>query len=165
MIVDVGRKLTDFSVLTDDNAWVSMSSYWQRGYVVLYFYPKDNTTGCTKESCEFKEYHNEFNTLNCTIIGVSRDSVSSHVRFKTKYALPFDLLADEDEKICSLFATLKEKSMYGRKYLGIERSTFIIDPQGVVQGVWRNVKVPGHVLQVLNMVASLAHKQKEEKPC
>jgi peroxiredoxin Q/BCP len=124
-------------------------------HVVLYFYPKDNTSGCTTESCDFKANSLKFRRQNTIIIGVSRDTVSSHEKFKSKFKFPFDLIADCDEKVCKLFDVIKEKNMYGRKVLGIERSTFLIDEKGKLRNEWRKVKVKGHVDQVLEAVKSL----------
>jgi peroxiredoxin Q/BCP len=123
--------------------------------VILYFYPKDNTPGCTTEGQQFRDLHPEFQKLNCSIYGVSRDSVKSHENFKAKMGFPFDLLADTEEKACKAFDVIKMKNMYGRKVRGIERSTFAIDPKGVVRREWRAVKVPGHAQEVLEFVKTL----------
>ncbi len=117
--------------------------------LVLYFYPKDATPGCTTESQDFRDSYDALKALNAEVIGLSRDSLSSHEKFKTKQELPFELISDEDEKICQLFDVIKEKNMYGRKYMGIERSTFIIDEHGVLIFEQRKVKVKDHVKQVL----------------
>lgn len=117
--------------------------------VVLYFYPKDNTSGCTKESCEFKSSHLKFKRQNTVILGVSRDSIESHERFRNKFKFPFDLLSDPDEKACKVYDVIKQKNMYGRKFMGIERSTFLIDEKGKLRHEWRKVKVNGHVEEVL----------------
>jgi len=123
--------------------------------VVLYFYPKDNTPGCTTEACDFKANHLKFKRRNTLIFGISRDSLASHEKFKAKFSLPFDLLSDADEKACQLFEVIKEKNMYGRKVIGVERSTFLIDDNGKLQYVWRKVKVKGHVEDVLDAVQAL----------
>ena len=123
--------------------------------ILLYFYPKDNTPGCTTESIEFKELADQFSEQNTLIFGVSRDSVASHEKFKEKYQFPFDLISDENEAICKIFDVIKEKNMYGKKYMGIERSTFLIDAKGVLRHEWRKVKVDGHVEEVLEAVNSL----------
>jgi peroxiredoxin Q/BCP len=123
--------------------------------LVIYFYPKDMTSGCTRESQDFRDLHAAFRKAGVEIVGVSRDSVASHEKFKAKEALPFTLLSDEKEEVCKLFDVIKEKSMYGRKYLGIERSTFLIDPKGVLRQEWRKVKVPGHAGEVLEAAKSL----------
>lgn len=117
--------------------------------IVLYFYPKDNTSGCTQESKDFRDSLKAFEQLNTVILGVSRDSLKSHDKFIRDHCLPFALISDPDESLCRLFEVIKEKSMYGKKYMGIERSTFILDETGVVIKEWRNVKVPGHVTEVL----------------
>src|SRR5688572_3664115 len=117
--------------------------------LVVYFYPKDMTSGCTLESQQFRDLHAAFRKAKTRVIGVSRDSIASHEKFRKKESLPFELLADEDEKLCQLFDVIKEKSLYGRKYMGIERSTFLIDAEGVLRQEWRKVKVPGHAQEVL----------------
>jgi len=127
--------------------------------VVLYFYPKDSTPGCTQEGHDFSELHSRFKRQQTVIFGVSRDSVASHEKFKAKQGLPFDLLSDPDEKLCRKFDVIQEKSLYGRKYLGIERSTFLIDPEGKLRGEWRNVKVKGHAAEVLESVIMLNRHQ------
>jgi len=123
--------------------------------VVIYFYPKDNTSGCTQESCDFKAQHLKFRRRNTIVLGISRDSLASHDRFKEKYSFPFDLLSDPDEKACKAFDVIKEKNMYGRKYMGIERSTFLIDELGKLRNEWRKIKVKGHVEAVLDAVKEL----------
>jgi len=123
--------------------------------VVIYFYPKDNTSGCTQESCDFKAQHLKFRRRKTIVLGISRDSLASHDRFKEKYSFPFDLLSDPDEKACKAFDVIKEKNMYGRKYMGIERSTFLIDELGKLRNEWRKIKVKGHVEAVLDAVKEL----------
>jgi peroxiredoxin Q/BCP len=123
--------------------------------LVIYFYPKDMTSGCTRESQDFRDLYRAFRRAGIGIVGISRDSIASHERFKTKERLPFALLADEDEKVCKLFDVIREKSLYGRKYLGIERSTFVLDAKGVLRREWRKVKVPGHAEEVLEAAKSL----------
>jgi peroxiredoxin Q/BCP len=123
--------------------------------LVLYFYPKDNTPGCTVEGQDFRDQYPAFQALGCELFGISRDSVKSHEGFKAKLGLPFELLADTEEKACELFAVIKMKNMYGKKVRGIERSTFLIDRQGKVVREWRGVKVPDHVLDVLQAVRDL----------
>jgi thioredoxin-dependent peroxiredoxin len=117
--------------------------------IVLYFYPKDSTPGCTTEGQDFAENHAQFKRIKTVILGVSRDTVASHEKFRAKYNFPFDLLSDSDEKACSIFDVIKEKNMYGRKVMGIERSTFLIDATGKLRKEWRKVKVKGHVDDVL----------------
>ncbi len=123
--------------------------------LVLYFYPKDNTPGCTTEGQQFRELHSEFTRLGCVVYGVSRDSLKSHENFKAKMGFPFDLLSDTEEAACKAFAVIKMKNMYGRKVRGIERSTFVIDADGIVRREWRGIKVPGHAQEVLEFVKTL----------
>lgn len=125
------------------------------GPVVLYFYPKDSTPGCTTEGQDFAENYKKFRKLNATILGVSRDSVASHEKFKAKYNFPFDLLSDTEELACGIFDVIKEKNMYGRKVMGIERSTFLIDAAGKLRQEWRKVKVKGHVEEILQATGEL----------
>jgi peroxiredoxin Q/BCP len=122
---------------------------------VLYFYPKDNTPGCTTQGADFRDRYKEFKRLGVEIYGISRDSLKSHEGFKAKLKFPFELLSDPDEAVCSAFGVMKDKSMYGRKVRGIERSTFVIDEKGKLAREWRGVKVPGHVEEVLNFVKAL----------
>jgi len=123
--------------------------------LVIYFYPKDHTPGCTTEAGRFRDLHDEFAKLDCAIYGVSRDSVTSHEKFKANLELPFDLLADTEEKVCKQFGVMKAKLLYGKQVRGIERSTFVIDGLSVLRGEWRGVKVPGHVEEVLAFVRKL----------
>jgi peroxiredoxin Q/BCP len=120
--------------------------------VVIYFYPKDATPGCTTEGQDFRDLHTKFKRQNTVILGVSRDSVASHEKFKAKQEFPFDLLSDPEEKLCKQFDVIKEKSLYGRKFMGIERSTFLIDENGKLRKEWRKVKVKGHADEVLDAV-------------
>ena len=122
---------------------------------MLYFYPKDNTPGCTNESKDFRDLHRRFRRRNTRVFGISRDSLKSHENFKAKQELPFELISDPDEELCRLFDVIKEKNMYGRKVMGIERSTFLIDEKGVLRQEWRKVKVKGHAEEVLAAVAEL----------
>lgn len=124
--------------------------------LVLYFYPKDNTPGCTTEGMEFRDLYPQFQQAHAEIFGISRDSIRSHEGFKTKLALPFELISDPDETVCNLFNVMKMKSMYGKKVRGVERSTFVIDGSGKLVKEWRGVKVPGHVDEVLEFVKTLA---------
>jgi len=123
--------------------------------VVIYFYPKDSTPGCTTEAQQFRDLHGEFAAAGAVILGVSRDSLKSHENFKTKQALPFELGSDADEAVCTLFAVMKLKNMYGKQVRGVERSTFVIDRSGVLRREWRGVKVPGHAQEVLDFVKTL----------
>jgi len=124
-------------------------------WLVLYFYPKDNTPGCTKEGTAFGELHEAFRLAECEVYGVSRDSLKSHRNFKAKLNFPFELLSDEDETLCQLFGVIKMKNMYGRQVRGIERSTFLLDAQRKIRREWRGVKVPGHAQEVLDFVKTL----------
>ncbi|MEM1412543.1 MAG: peroxiredoxin [Pseudomonadota bacterium] len=123
--------------------------------LILYFYPKDNTPGCTREGQDFRDHYDAFQAAGADIVGVSKDSVKVHENFCAKQSFPFDLISDPDEALCTLFDVIKEKNMYGRKYMGIERSTFLIDSEGVLRQEWRKVRVPGHVEAVLEAVQAL----------
>ncbi len=123
---------------------------------VIYFYPKDNTPGCTTEGQDFRDHFEQFTQANCQIFGVSRDSMRTHENFKAKHAFPFELISDPDEVFCRLFDVIKLKKLYGKEHMGIERSTFLIDSQGVLVQTWRKVKVPGHVATVLEAVKALS---------
>ena len=123
--------------------------------VVLYFYPKDSTPGCTLEGQDFRDLHSKFRRQKTVILGVSRDSLASHEKFKAKQKFPFDLLSDPDEKLCTKFDVIHEKSLYGRKFMGVERSTFLIDKAGKLRHEWRKVKVKGHAQEVLDTVKAL----------
>lgn len=125
-------------------------------WLILYFYPKDATPGCSIEARDFRDAFADFNALNAVIFGVSRDSLSSHTTFKAKQALPFELISDDQEALCQLFDVIKTKSMYGKQCRGIERSTFLINPQGIIEKQWRRVKVIGHVEEVLSALTSLS---------
>jgi len=124
-------------------------------WLVLYFYPRDDTPGCTTESAAFRDAHAAFLAAGCDVFGVSRDSVASHQRFRAKLALPFDLLSDPEEQACERYGVMRNKNMYGKQVRGIERSTFLIDPEGVLRHEWRGVKVPGHVDAVLATLLGL----------
>jgi peroxiredoxin Q/BCP len=123
--------------------------------VVLYFYPKDNTPGCTTEAMQFRDMHKDFVKAGAVVFGVSRDNLASHEKFKSQLELPFELIADTEEKLCHMFGVVKNKIMYGKKVKGIERSTFLIDAQGILRGEWRGIKVAGHVEEVLQAVKAL----------
>ena len=143
-----GDKAQDFNAPTDGGGKLKLSSLKGRK-LVLYFYPKNDTPGCTAEACGFRDNLKAFTKADAEIIGVSRDSEAKHDKFKEKYELPFTLVSDADGKICEAYGTWIEKSMYGRKYMGIGRATFLIDEKGVVRKIWRKVKVTGHVAEVL----------------
>ena len=154
MSVDVGDKAPDFKMTTDDGGEISLASLKGRN-VVLYFYPKDSTPGCTKEACGFQEALPDFSKLDAEIIGVSKDSIKRHQNFKNKYDLTFTLGSDEDGSVCEAYGVWTEKKNYGRTYMGIERSTFLIDGKGVIRNVWRKVRVNGHVDNVLEAAKAL----------
>jgi peroxiredoxin Q/BCP len=144
-----GDKAPDFDLAADNGETVSLKDY--RGKkVVLYFYPKDMTDGCTKESCDFRDSIKTFEKNNTVVIGVSPDGTKSHVKFKEKYELPFTLLSDESKDMLNDYGVWQEKSMYGRKYMGVVRTTFVIDEKGKIEKIYDKVKVPGHVEEVLN---------------
>jgi thioredoxin-dependent peroxiredoxin len=154
LTVTVGKKVPGFaSASTSGKDWSLGDSAGEK--LVLYFYPKDMTSGCTMESQQFRDLHAAFRKAKVRVLGISRDSIKSHDKFRTKEKLPFDLLSDPDEKLCKIFDVIKEKSLYGRKYLGIERSTFLIDGNGVLRQEWRKVKVDGHAEEVLEAAKSL----------
>lgn len=150
----VGKKIPAFSVTTTAAEKLTNKDLAGSAYV-LYFYPKDDTPGCTLESQGFRDKHAQFKRLKVRVLGVSRDSLASHAKFQSKHSLPFDLISDADEKLCRLFDVIKEKNMYGRKVLGIERSTFLVDADGVLRREWRKVKVDGHVDEVLTAAKEL----------
>lgn len=148
------KPVSDFSIPATGGSTFKLSE--QAGKtVVLYFYPKDSTPGCTTEAAQFRDLHADFLAANAVIVGVSRDSLKSHENFKAKLELPFALLADTEEALCSQFGVMKMKNMYGKQVRGIERSTFVIDRTGTLRHEWRGVKVPGHVAEVLDVVKAL----------
>ena len=148
MRVDAGDKAPDFTLPTDGGGELSLSSLKGRK-VVLYFYPKDDTSGCTKEAIGFRDALADFEKAGVSVVGVSKDSPAKHDKFKAKYDLNFPLVADEECSACEAYGVWVEKSMYGRKYMGIERSTFLIGAGGKIARAWRKVKIPGHVEEVL----------------
>lgn len=154
MSLQIGDKAPDFRMPTDGGGEVTLAGLKGRP-VVLYFYPRDDTPGCTTEACGFRDAMPDFSKVGAAIIGVSRDSVARHEKFKAKYELPFTLGADDTGAVTEAYGVWVEKSMYGRKSMGIERSTFLIDGSGVIRGVWRKVKVKGHVEEVLAAVRTL----------
>lgn len=145
----IGDLAPDFTLPTDSEGEIALSSLKGK-WIVLYFYPKDDTSGCTKEAIAFKDLKNEFENLNAQILGISKDSPSKHDTFKDKYDLNFPLISDEETRACQAYGAWVEKSMYGRKYMGIDRSTFLIDPDQKIVQIWRKVKVPGHAEAVLD---------------
>jgi len=152
--VSEGKKVPDFELPATGEKTVRLSDL-HGSPVVLYFYPKDSTPGCTREGQDFRDQHAKFKRRGAVILGVSRDSVKSHENFKKKQGFPFDLLSDSDEKVCRLFDVIREKNMYGKKVMGVERSTFLIDDRGVLRQQWRKVKVDGHVEEVLQALKGL----------
>jgi peroxiredoxin Q/BCP len=152
--ITLGSKVPQFTLpMTGGGTWGLKDAAGQK--LVIYFYPKDMTSGCTRESQDFRDLHAAFGKAGTRVVGVSRDSVSSHDKFAAKEALPFPLLADTEERLCKLFDVIKPKSLYGRKYLGVERSTFLLDGSGRVRQEWRKVKVPGHAEEVLEAAQRL----------
>ncbi|MCK6417746.1 MAG: thioredoxin-dependent thiol peroxidase [Alphaproteobacteria bacterium] len=151
----IGQAAPDFTLPTDGGGQVTLSQF--RGQkLVIYFYPKDDTPGCTTESCDFRDNMKALETLGAQVIGISKDSVKSHDKFKAKYDLNFPLASDENSDVCERYGVWTEKSMCGKKYMGIARSTFLIDQQGKIAQIWRNVKVPGHVGEVAEAIKGLA---------
>lgn len=152
--VALNKPVPDFALPSTGDKTVRLSDL--RGQnVLIYFYPKDSTPGCTLEGQQFRDHISEFEQLNTVIFGVSRDSIKKHENFKQKQAFPFDLLSDADETVCNLFGVIQLKKLYGREYMGIDRSTFLIDADGVLRQEWRGVKVKGHVEEVLTALKSL----------
>lgn len=154
MALQEGIKAPLFKASTQSNTSIKLSSYKGKT-VVLYFYPKDNTTGCTAQACDFRDSMQRLTALDVVVLGVSPDSPKSHTSFIENHALNFDLISDEDKHICELYDVWKEKSMYGRKYMGVERTTYIINGKGKIVKTFEKVKVPGHVEQVLDFIQSM----------
>jgi len=152
--VSVGKKIPAFSrPVTGGGTWKPAQAAGRK--LVLYFYPRDNTSGCTREGEDFRDLYPAFKKAGTVVLGVSPDTPASHEKFKTRHAFPFELLSDEDRSLCELFDVIKEKSMYGRKFQGVERSTFLVDAAGVLRQEWRKVKVPGHAQDVLAAAQAL----------
>lgn len=154
MAVEIDQPVSDFQIPATGEKTVSLSGLKGK-QVVIYFYPKDSTPGCTTEGQGFRDHYAEFQAANTEVFGVSRDSLKSHENFKAKQAFPFELLSDKDEALCQLFDVIKLKKLYGKEYLGVDRSTFLIDKDGVLRHEWRGVKVPGHVEAVLEQAKQL----------
>lgn len=150
MALNVGDKAPDFTLPTDVEHKNITLSQLRGKKMVLYFYPKDNTPGCTKEACDFRDNFARFKSQGIEVFGISKDSAKAHTKFKEKYQLPFTLLVDADAKVCEAYGVVDKKSLFGKTFLGITRSTFLIDEDGKIRAIWRKVKVPGHVEQVLN---------------
>ncbi|WP_454192567.1 thioredoxin-dependent thiol peroxidase [Paenibacillus sp. Marseille-Q7038] len=154
MSIKIGSEAPDFVLQGAGDQLVKLSDF--RGKrVILYFYPKDMTAGCTDEACQFRDEHNSFEALNTVIIGVSGDSLKQHEKFIAKYNLPFILLSDEDHKVAELYDVWQLKKMYGKEYMGIVRSTFVIDEQGILTKEWRKVKVKGHIEEALEYIKQM----------
>lgn len=149
-----GDKAPNFSLQADDGTTVTRDSFAGKN-VVLFFYPKDNTSGCTQEACDFRDAFPRFGKIDAVVIGVSPDSLESHRKFKNKFGLPYPLLSDENHKLADNFGIWKEKSMYGRKYMGLERTTVIVDRKGRVARIFPKVKIPGHIQEVEKAVRDL----------
>lgn len=154
-MTQVGSQAPSFTCPATGDQTINLEDFRGKKHVVLYFYPKDSTPGCTTEGQNFRDLSDEFSAADCVVLGASRDSVKSHERFKEKQAFPFELLSDTSEELCKTFDVIKEKNMYGRKVMGIERSTFLIDREGVLRQEWRKVRVKGHADEVLEAVRSL----------
>ena len=151
--IEIGKKAPSFALDGTAGSWSLEDG--KGTAVVIYFYPRDNTSGCTQEGLDFAALNAQFKKSKAMVLGISPDSVASHEKFKQKMAFPFELLSDPDQKVCNLYGVFKEKSMYGRKYMGVERSTFLIDGKGVLRHEWRKVKVKDHAEAVLAAVKSL----------
>ncbi len=150
----MGKKVPAFTAMATGEQTIKLSQLKGKK-VILYFYPRDNTPGCTREGQDFRDLYGKFKRNNTLVFGISRDKMSSHERFREKQEFPFDLISDEDESLCRLFDVIKEKNMYGKKVMGIERSTFLLDEKGILRQEWRKVKVPGHADAVLAAVKEL----------
>ena len=150
----INSPVTDFELPTTGGKTFQLSQYAGKT-LVIYFYPKDNTPGCTSQGMQFRDHYADFKAHNCEVFGVSRDSLKSHESFKAKFSFPFELLADTEELACGIFGVMKMKNMYGKQVRGVERSTFIIDKNGVLVREWRGVKVDGHVSEVLDFIKTV----------
>lgn len=148
------QAVPDFTLPSTSNKTFTLSSVSDK-LLVLFFYPKDNTPGCTTEVQQFRDLYAEFKKSGCEVVGISRDSLKSHENFKSKFTLPFELLSDEDEKVCNLFGVMKQKMMYGKQVRGIERSTFILNSKGIISKEWRGLKADGHAREVVSIVQTL----------
>jgi peroxiredoxin Q/BCP len=152
--ITLGKKVPNFQLPATGDQTIKLTDLKGKK-VVIYFYPKDSTPGCTTEGQDFRDNYNKFKRAGAVVLGVSRDSIKSHENFKAKQEFPFELLSDKEEELCNLFDVIKEKNMYGKKVMGIERSTFLLDEKGVLKQEWRKVKVAGHVEEVLAAVKVL----------
>jgi peroxiredoxin Q/BCP len=151
MTLQIGDKAPDFKMPADGNKMIGLSDYKGKN-LILYFYPKDDTSGCTAQACAFTENLSQFNKLDVSVIGVSKDSVAKHNKFKEKYNLTFPLISDENSTMCEDYGVWLEKSMYGKKYMGIERTTFLIDGNGHIKHIWNKVKVPNHIEDIISVI-------------
>lgn len=151
MALTIGDKAPDFTLPTEEGKTVTLHDLKGKK-VVLFFYPKDNTPGCTREACDFRDQYAAFTDKNTLLFGISRDSAKSHLKFKEKHSLPFPLLVDANGDVCETYGVIDKKTLFGNTFLGITRSTFLIDEQGLIKAIWRKVKVANHVEQVLNEV-------------
>jgi len=161
--VEPGKRAPAFSLTSDDGSKVRLADFKGQP-VVLYFYPRDNTPGCTREACAFRDLAPRFKKLNAVVLGVSTDSVESHQRFRDKHSLNFPLLSDPDHKVAEKYGAWREKILYGKKSMGIQRSTFLIDPTGAVAKVWKRVQVDGHDQEVLDALVALISKDRKSAP-
>ena len=157
MSISVGQSVPEFTAQATSGQQVQLSAL-HGNQVVLYFYPKDSTPGCTTEGQDFRDLYRDFQAANTLIFGISRDSLKSHENFRGKQSLPFELISDKDETLCQLFDVIKLKKLYGKEYLGIERSTFLIDSLGMLQQEWRGLKVAGHAAEVLQAAQALRNQ-------
>lgn len=153
--VELNKPVADFEAAATDEQTIRLSDFRGQKNVVVYFYPKDNTPGCTTEGQDFRDHYAEFEAADTVVFGVSRDSLRTHTNFRTKHEFPFQLISDPDESLCKHFDVIKLKKLYGKEYLGIDRSTFLIDKEGVLREQWRTVKVKGHVEEVLASARNL----------
>lgn len=152
MTLSVGDKAPDFTLNSDQDGQQVTLSKLRGKSVLLYFYPKDNTPGCTKQACDFRDSFARFKSAGVDVYGISKDSTKAHQKFKEKHDLPFTLLVDDNADVCEAYGVINKKSLFGKTFLGIQRSTFLIDENGDIKAIWRKVKVPGHVEQVLNEI-------------
>jgi peroxiredoxin Q/BCP len=148
----IGKPAPDFTLPSTTGENISLRQYKGKKTVVLYFYPKDETSGCTREACDFRDHSAEFEKLNVVVLGISNDNMESHQHFREKHKLPFPLLVDEDASVSKMFGVYKQKNLYGKKYMGIERTTFVIDRTGRIAQIYPKVKVDGHIKDVLEFV-------------
>ncbi|MDX1633076.1 MAG: peroxiredoxin [Marinobacter sp.] len=154
-VVELNQPVADFSAQATGDQTLSLADFKGRKHLVLYFYPKDNTPGCTTEGQDFRDRYQAFDALDTVILGVSRDGLKAHENFRSKYDFPFHLISDKDEALCRQFDVIKLKKLYGKEYMGVDRSTFLIDRDGVLRREWRGVKVKGHADEVLEAVRAL----------